>query len=141
MLANYHDDKTKLKFKFVEKFLFGKRTLLNCRKDFEFLLGGFVKPAIVTATNNTIYPFDTKDDEVFRNIRRCSLAPLGDSFLLKQYELDHKVGVIGHFNNVTKVIPLENVSESGLPNLGYRASFDNGNKSLILEIPSFSSDK
>lgn len=140
---NYNDDKVnyqtnKVEFKFSEKFrLFGNKTLLNCKTDFEIGIG-ISNPSIVTAKVSTIYPFDTKYDEVYRNIRRCSLAPLGDSFLLKQYELDDRKVGTRHFNNVTKVVPLEKVSENGLPNLGYRASFDNGNKSLILEIPSFS---
>lgn len=145
LIASYYDDgknncENRVEFKFVEKFLFGKKTLLDCRKEFETGIGSGVskETTVVTEKVSTVYPFDTKDDDVFRNIRRCSLAPLGDSFLLKQYELDCKIG-IKHFNNVTKIIPLEKVSENGLPNLGYRASFDNGNKSLILEIPSFSS--
>lgn len=140
---NYNDESNcqannKVEFEFNEKFLFGKKTLLNCKRDFEIGIG-ISNPSIVTAKVSTIYPFDTKYDEVYRNIRRCSLAPLGDSFLLKQYELDDRKVAVRHFKNVTKVVPLEKVSENGLPNLGYRASFDNGNKSLILEIPSFSS--
>lgn len=127
--------KRTLKFKFVEKFWLRKRFLLDCKEDAQ-MGAGISNLSIVSSKVNTFYPFDTKHDEVFRNIRRCSLAPLGDSFLLKQYELDHKKI---HFKYVTKIVPLEKVSDKGLTNFGGRASFDNGNKSLTLEIPSFCS--
>lgn len=54
------------------------------------------------------YQFDTRQEDAFRNIRRCSLAPLGDSFFVKQFELDHKN--VRHFNFVTNVQPLASKS-------------------------------
>lgn len=64
--------------------------------------------------------FDTTDEDAFRNIRRCSLAPLGESHVVKQFELDNKK--VKHFNHVTKVEPREETMEDDL--IGPRIEYD-----------------
>lgn len=34
--------------------------------------------------------FDSREDDLNRNVRRCSLAPLGDAYVIRQYELNNK---------------------------------------------------
>lgn len=59
-----------------------------------------------------LFSFDARDEDKFRNVRRCSLAPLGDSYCIKQFELEppslggHKVPVAkNHFGFVTVIEP------------------------------------
>lgn len=74
---------------------------------------GITAPVVITKAL-TSSQFDKQDDEVFRNVRRCSLAPLGDSHIVRQYELDADTGF---FKFVTKIDPLKghnNQLEPGL---------------------------
>lgn len=75
---------------------------------------------------NINYHFDTREEDAYRNIRRCSLAPLGDSFLVKQFELDHKN--VRHFNFVTNVQPLASASIDDIPTIDYLPN-NNGRRS------------
>ena len=55
-----------------------------------------------------LFAFDGRDEDLFRNVRRCSLAPLGDSYVIKQFELSNgspEADTRGHFNFVAKIEP------------------------------------
>lgn len=45
--------------------------------------------------------FDTREEDIYRNIRRCSLAPLGEQHVVKQFELNKASGK--HFKFVTHI--------------------------------------
>lgn len=99
----------RLKFKFTEKFLWRSHTLSDCKGELQVLLSGQVPKDRVAYTKIDIAPaFDTRDDDIYRNIRRCSLAPLGETYMIKQFELDSRSGK--HFNHVIKIEPRENNS-------------------------------
>lgn len=106
-------NKTRLKFKFLRSnfWLNPNKTLFNCEKNTQIGIGGSSDITITKAEVN--FQFDTRAEDAFRNIRRCSLAPLGDSFVIKQFELDNQGKK--HFNNVTKIHPVGQESSSDMP--------------------------
>lgn len=96
---------------------FKDKTATNCKNDICTLNK---RPVEVTKAKLSL-KFDTREEDMFRNIRRCSLAPLGDSFMIKQFELDEKS--VRHFNYVTKIEPIGETSQatddSYLPKIEY----------------------
>lgn len=57
--------------------------------------------------------FDYREEDKYRNIRRCSAAPLGDSHLIKRFELDNPSTCAKedmHFKYVCKIEPITNNS-------------------------------
>lgn len=100
-------------FKFSEKFLWGGHTVIDCRDELQVLISGQKSREQVASTKINITPvFDTRDEDAFRNIRRCSLAPLGDSYLIKQFELDPRSG--RHFKHVIKIEPRKTLTDEKL---------------------------
>lgn len=96
----------RVKFTFKERSLWRSRTVTDCKGEIRVSISGQTQEDLVAYKNIYFAPvFDTRDDDIFRNIRRCSLAPLGDSYLVKQFELDSRSGK--HFNHVIKIEPRE----------------------------------
>lgn len=113
---------TGTKFKFFRRLRPSISTLKNCTVDLALQQAGSAS----LSTNHKLvtlkgviqnFAFDAGDESAHKNIRRCSLAPLGDSHIVKQFELDmirsgkdsqtqnnNKEGK--HFNFVTVVEPV-----------------------------------
>lgn len=106
-------------FQFTNKFWLRGKVLADCESDLRAWCEESCGGKVVLTGGNFEYQFDKKGEDVFRNIRRCSLAPLGDSFVIKQFELDHKSGM--HFNHVTKIQPIGNAIGicSDLPTISF----------------------
>lgn len=103
----------RLKFNFTEKLLWRSGTLTDCEGEIKISITGQTPNNQVAFTKINFSPaFDTRYEDIFRNIRRCSLAPLGDSYLIKQFELESKSGK-RHFNHVIKIEPREKSTDDG----------------------------
>lgn len=105
-------------FKFSKNCLLGRKTLFGYKNEVKLSTQGTYPSVPITAIKFDTEPqFDTMQDDVFRNIRRCSLAPLGDSFVIKQFELDDKSAK--HFNYVTKIEQIELSTNQIIPRIEY----------------------
>lgn len=102
----------RVKFTFKERSLWRSHTITDCKGEIRVSISGQTQKDLVAFKKINFAPvFDTRDDDIFRNIRRCSLAPLGDSYLVKQFELNSSSGK--HFKYVIKIEPRK-VNEEGL---------------------------